>query len=205
MNVPSFLAAPSLPMCSYCCIFTCWLAEGKGKGWCVVVMRINVLIVICLFLLHYQLPLSAGFFSEVLAQATGAEVWHISQEAYWPQCCRCYAWGCSVLRRPQPWEHGALRNVSKYSFRLTPFLPLSSWAAATAPLLLNLGATGTVPSRLKKPGYYFKATGLIRSTSCEEIECVFLCLPLTASEANVWQETLKSKWCFSEGNVEQFL
>lgn len=75
-------------------------------------------------------------FSPVLPWATGAEVWHnspdISQEADWPWCCRCYAWGCSVLRRPQPWEHGALRNVSKYSFThsLPAFVQLGSYTTS---------------------------------------------------------------------------
>lgn len=111
-------------------------------------------------------------FSPVLPPATSAEVWHnspdISQEADWTWCCCCYACRCPVLRRPQPWEHGALRNVSKYSFRLTPFLPLSS-KAATPPLLLNLGDIGTVASRLKKPTYYFSGTGLNHYTSWGQV------------------------------------
>lgn len=140
-------------MCPWCCSCTSWLA--RGKVWCTIAGRINVPIVLCLSLLHNQLPLSTGLLSSP-PPATSPEVWHnspdISQEADWTWCCCCYACRCSVLRRPQPWEHGALRNVSKYSFRLTPFLPLSS-KAATPPLLLNLGHIGTVASRLKKPTY----------------------------------------------------
>lgn len=105
-----------------------------------------------------QFPLA---FSPVFPWTTGAGVWHTScdksQEAGWLWCCRCYAWCCSVLRRPKPWEHGALRNVSKYSFRLPPFLPLSS-QAAPPPLLINLGYTGTAALRLKKLTYYFSFT-----------------------------------------------
>lgn len=48
--------------------------------------------------------------------------------------CRCYARCCSVLWRPKPWEREALRNVGKYSFRLTPFLLLSDVAATPSPV-----------------------------------------------------------------------
>lgn len=135
-------------------------------------------------------------FSPVFPWATGTEVWHnsldISQEADWPWCCCCYAWRCSVLRRPQPWEHGPLRNVSKYSFRLTPFLPLSSLGSyTTSPP--QLGIRRTVTSRWKKPAYYFSVTGLNHCTGCgkasEESEWVLLHPLLTAATVS-WRNCL---------------
>lgn len=120
----------------------------RVDGW------INVSTVICLSLLHNDLPFSPGPLSAVLPCATQAEVWHnspdISHKAHWPWCCCCHAWCCSVLRRPQPWENEALRNVGKYSFGLTPFLPLSD-STATPPLLLNLEYTTAVALGSRRP------------------------------------------------------
>lgn len=64
-------------------------------------------------------------------------------------------------------SHG---NVGHYAMlanihSLTPFLPLSS-LPVKAPLLLNLGYTGTVPSGLNKQSYYFSH----RSESLHQLE-----------------------------------
>lgn len=52
----------------------------------------------------------------------------IGHKAEWLRCHCCYAWYSS---KSSPWEHGPLRNIGKYSFRLTPFLPLSNCAKPT--------------------------------------------------------------------------
>lgn len=63
-----------------------------------------------------------------------------------------------------PWEHGALCNVSKYSFRLTPFLPLSDPAVRPS-LLLNLGYEEPAASELQSP------RSLLQSRRSESLHC----------------------------------
>ncbi|TNN58786.1 hypothetical protein EYF80_031031 [Liparis tanakae] len=77
-------------------------------------------------------------------------------------------------------------NVGHYAMlanihSLTPFLPLSR-LPVKAPLLLNLGYTGTVPSGLNKHTYYFRVTSLNRYTSWRNARD----LP---SLANVWEQS----------------
>lgn len=57
--------------------------------------------------------------------------WCISHKAERLRCC--YA---GFSSKCGPWKHGALRNTGKYSFRLTPFLPLSD-SSAPPPALLS--------------------------------------------------------------------
>jgi len=90
-------------------------------------------------------------------------------------------------------SHG---NVGHYAMlanihSLTPFLPLSS-LPVKAPLLLNLGYTGTVPSGLNKQSYYFRVTGLNRYTSWRNVRDLPSLL-LLRCEANVWQQSTGKK------------
>lgn len=147
---------------------------------------------------HFPLAISPG-----LPWAPGAEVWHnspdISQKADWPWCCCCYAWCCSVLRRPQPWEHGALRNVGKYSFIQTHSLPA----------FVQLGSNTTSPPqpgkdsclRLKKLTCCFSVTRLNHCSGWEQVNvsshyccyCVLkhLSVRRRQSKSCVWPEQLR--------------
>lgn len=79
-----------------------------------------------------RLPLSIGRFSPASPWRQGSS----GQKAGKPIGRR------SDLRKPWPWEHGGLlRNISKYSLQLTPFLPLSRFARHTTPPSLNLDWT----------------------------------------------------------------
>lgn len=79
-----------------------------------------------------RLPLSIGRFSPASPWRQGSS----GQKAGKPIGRR------SDLRKPWPWEHGGLlRNISKYSLQLTPFLPLSRFARHTTTPSLNLDWT----------------------------------------------------------------
>lgn len=136
------LSLPTLPMGPLHSSCTSWFTEGKV--WCCVVGKEKCAHCYLPSLLHNQLPLSPGLLSSTSLSCPccglARRSWHQLRGPTVHGGCRCYAWCCSVLWRPKPWERGALRNVGKYSFRLTPFLPLSGSAATPTPLH-NLGYT----------------------------------------------------------------
>lgn len=115
---------------------------------------------------HFPLAISPG-----LPWAPGAEVWHnspdIGQRADWLWCYCCYAQCYSVLRRPPPWEHGALCNVGKYSFIQTHSLPA----------FVQLGSNATSPPqpgkdsclRSKKSTCCLSVTDLNHYNSWEQV------------------------------------
>lgn len=106
-----------------CWSCTSWWPEGKVWHW--MVGGINALFPAFPFS-PWPVPTFPPTFSLVLSC--------IGHKAKWLRCHCCYAWYSS---KSGPWEHGTLRNIGKYSFRLTPFLPLSNSAkptTATTPL-----------------------------------------------------------------------
>lgn len=105
-------------------------------GW----QRKNVPIVIYLTLLHEQLPLSSGHPRSAAQSCPSCgrarrPPHNISSESRVFAGVAVATPGVAQFLEGQ--SHGnveALRNVGKYSFRLTPFLPLSDVAATPSPL-----------------------------------------------------------------------